>query len=425
MIILPHNLDAEQELLGAMLINNGVVTKVSAFLKADHFYSDAHRAIFEAIRAVMAEGTIANPVTLKAYFERDALLESIGGPAYLARLAATATTVINATDYAKVIVDLAQRREAHAIGQRLAESAIAPEIDSPAPMLIADAMGKLTALAGQGPQPALDNGTVAMQVAEDMTKPLPCYRTGIPALDEAMGGGLYEGKCYGFAARKKVGKTIMLGTISQNLNAAGVKHQFFAMEMSPKEIEQRAIARACGFNSISFLKRDNPRLAERVAQYAHTVPKNVIYEAAAGASLDDLRRMVSTAVVRHGIKGFILDYWQLVGGKPGKETEAYHLGAVAQWIADTCRKHGLFAVVAAQVNQEGNTRGGEGLKLACDQYYTLHREKGEDLAWLEMEESRYTMYQNVGSDIVPGLRLNQHGPHFEDFANPTKPMRAA
>lgn len=420
MILLPHNVDAEQELLGAMLINNGVVTKVSAFLKADHFYSDAHRAIFEAIRAVMADGTIANPVTLKAYFERDAMLESVGGTAYLARLATSATTVINATDYAKIVVDMAQRREAHAIGQTLAESAIAPEIDAPAPMLIAEAMGRLTALAGQGPQPALDNGMVALQVAEEMDKPLPCYSTGIRGFDEALGGGLYEGKCYGIAARKKVGKTIMLGTISQNLNAAGVKHQFIAMEMSPKEVEQRAIARACGFNSIQFLKRDNPALTERVVGYAKRAPRNVLYEAAAGASLDDLRRMVSTAVVRHGIKGFILDYWQLVGGKPAKETEAYHLGAVAQWIADACRKHGLFAVVAAQVNQEGNTRGGEGLKLACDQYYTLHREKGEDVAWLEMEESRYTMYQNVGSDLSPGLRMHQHGPHFVDISTPTR-----
>lgn len=425
MIILPHNLDAEQELLGAILINNRAGLKVSAFLKADDFYSEAHRAIYRAVETVMARGEIANPITLKAYMEADGSLESAGGTKYLARLAGAATTVINAEDYARVVVDLAQRRKLYDIVTQAANAALSPDIDVPAPSIIADTLGRLTDLAGTGPQPTLDNGLVAEQVAEDMRRALPCYPTGIAGLDESLGGGLYEGKCYGFAARKKVGKTILMGTISQNLNRLGVKHLFFAMEMSPKEVEQRAIARAERFNSIAFLKRDDPALVGKIQRYASAAPRNVIYEAAAGASLDDLRRMVSTAVIRHGIKGFILDYWQLVGGKPGKETEAYHLGAVAQWIADTCRKHGLFAVVAAQVNQEGNTRGGEGLKLACDQYYTLHREKGEDLAWLEMEESRYTMYQNVGSDLVPGLRLNQHGPHFEDYNNPTTPRRAA
>ena len=79
--------------------------------------------------------------------------------------------------------------------------------------------------------------------------------------------------------------------------------------------------------------------------------------------------MVGRAIVRHGIKGVILDYWQLVGGKVRNESEEFHLRNIAQWLADTCRKHSIWALVAAQVNQEGNTRGGEGLKLACDVYF--------------------------------------------------------
>lgn len=418
MIVLPSNLDAEQELLGAILLNNSVAVRLGSFLRSDHFYSDIHRAIYAAMEILIARGETADPVTLKAYFENGGLLESMGGTKYLARLAGSATTVFNAEEYARVVVDLAQRRELHSIASGAAENAVAPEAATPAPDLIATTIAALVRLAGLGLKPASTNAMVALEVVGDMQRSLPCYPTGIAGVDEAMGGGLYQGKCYGIAARKKVGKTIMLGTISQNLNKAGTKHLFIAMEMSPKEVEQRAIARDCGFNSIAFLKRDDPRIPIKVAEYAKRIPKNVIYEAAAGASLDDLRRMISTAAIRHGIKGFILDYWQLVGGKPPKETEAYHLGMVAQWIADACRKHDLFAVVAAQVNQEGNTRGGEGLKLACDQYYTLHREKGEDFAWMEMEESRYTMYQNVGSDITPGLRMNMHGPHFEDISTP-------
>ncbi len=72
-------------------------------------------------------------------------------------------------------------------------------------------------------------------------------------------------------------------------------------------------------------------------------------------------------------------------------------------------------LVAAQVNQTGNTRGGEGLKLASDMYFTLHREKGAQGAWLEMEETRYTLYTDVGSANHPGLWLSKTGPHFVDF----------
>jgi replicative DNA helicase len=194
-------------------------------------------------------------------------------------------------------------------------------------------------------------------------------------------------------------------------------HLFIALEMSPAEIEQRNAARELGINSIVFLKEPTKDLARRVADYASAVSDSALYESAPGASLDEVRRMVSRAVVTHGIKGVILDYWQLVGGKAAKETEECHLRNVAQWLADACRKHGFWCLIAAQQNQEGNSRGGEGLRLACDAYFALNREKGADGAWMEMQESRYLPYQNIGSETVPGLWLNHHGPFFQEFPN--------
>ena len=243
---------------------------------------------------------------------------------------------------------------------------------------------------------------------------MPCYQSGLTLLDRVIGGGFFPGKCYGIAARKKVGKTVLLGTISHNLNRAGVPHLFIAAEMSDSEIEQRNMARELGINSVRFLKRDRQSLHAPAQAYAAAVPDATFYERAPGATLDEVRRMVARAVIQRGIKGVILDYWQLVGGKERHETEEYHLRAVAQFLADACRRHGIWALVAAQVNQDGNTRGGEGLKLAVDVYFTLHRDKDSDHAWLEMEESRYVLYANVGSPDVPGLRLNKLGPFFED-----------
>lgn len=255
---------------------------------------------------------------------------------------------------------------------------------------------------------------VAASVVTALDKPNPCFATELPTLDSVWEGGLYSGRLYGIAARKKVGKTALLGTISHNLNRAGCKHLFIALEMSPEEIEQRNIARRHNFNSVRFLKRPVQGVIEPAADYATQVEDFTVYEHAPGASLEDVKRMVARAISYHKISGVILDYWQLVCGKGKGETEEYHLRSVAQWFADICRREKIWGLVAAQLNQEGNTRSGEGLRLACDMYMALHREKDSDGAWLEMQETRYTMYNDVGSESVPGLILNKHGPHFED-----------
>lgn len=263
---------------------------------------------------------------------------------------------------------------------------------------------------------ALDKQRVATIVYEGLRNPLPCYATGIGELDHVLSGGFFAGKCYAVAARKKAGKTALAGTISHNLNRQGTKHLFVAGEMSPPEIEQRNMAREFGVNSVQFLTPQRESLIGRAGDYAATIPNSMIYEHAPGLSFDTLRRMVASAKSQHGASGVILDYWQVVTGKQRSETEEYHLRAVAQWLADECRRQNLWCLVFAQVNQDGNTRGGEGLKLACDIYFTLHREKDQPGAWLEMEESRYVLYANVGSETVPGLILNKHGPYFHSAA---------
>src|SRR5438477_9350240 len=106
----PHNLEAEQALLGAILVNNEACDRVSAFLEPGHFFEAVHARIYEAAATLIRAGKLASPVTLKTYFERDETLKEIGGPIYLARLAAAATTIINADEYGRGISELAQRR---------------------------------------------------------------------------------------------------------------------------------------------------------------------------------------------------------------------------------------------------------------------------------------------------------------------------
>jgi replicative DNA helicase len=310
----------------------------------------------------------------------------------------------------RTIKDAAARRRLHDLAMGLAEQA--HDVATTPEEMLATFIRQASSIARR--PTAKTKRQIALEIVEDLAREPDCYSTGMPILDRALGGGIYPAKMIGFAARKKVGKTVLLGTISDNLNRAAVKHLFISHEMAPKQIEQRNMARAGCFNPIQFLTRRHASLHEVAANYAIETPDHTVYEHRPGGTLEDDKRMVSSAIVNHGIKGVIIDYWQLIRGRRGQDTEEQHLGQVAQHLYDLCVAEGLWLLIAAQINQQGNTRGGEGLKLACDAYFTIHREKDQDAAWLEMEESRYVPYTNVGSDEKPGLIFVKNGPYFED-----------
>ena len=148
--ILPHNQDAEQALLGTLLVDNRVYEKIGDFLKAVHFYLPAHQRIFEAIVKMIDRGQTASPVTLKNYFEKDDDLKDVGGAEYLADLAASVVSVINAADYGRTIYDLHLRRELISIGEDVVNDAYEHNIDISATETIEQAEARLFDLAETG-----------------------------------------------------------------------------------------------------------------------------------------------------------------------------------------------------------------------------------------------------------------------------------
>src|SRR5438552_3635235 len=106
----PHNVEAEQALLGAILVNNDAFYRVSDFLEAKHFVEPVHQTIFETAGSLIRMGKTASPITVKTFLPADADILGMTPMQYLARLAAEATTIINAQDYGRTIHDLAIRR---------------------------------------------------------------------------------------------------------------------------------------------------------------------------------------------------------------------------------------------------------------------------------------------------------------------------
>src|SRR6516165_8165459 len=128
----PYNPEAEQTLLGALLINNAAYLRVSEYVQPEHFGNAMHGRIFAAIGKLIERGQIANPVTLKNLFDQDGALTEIGGAQYLARLAGAAATIINAEDYGCAVHDLHLRRELITLGEEVVNDAFKQDLDDPA-----------------------------------------------------------------------------------------------------------------------------------------------------------------------------------------------------------------------------------------------------------------------------------------------------
>ena len=120
---MPHSIEAEQQLLGAILTNNEVYDRVSQIISASHFYEPVHARIFELCAARITKNTLASPVTMASFMDKDAGLKELGGAEYLARLAASAIAAFAARDYAQMIYNLAIRRELIQLGQDISARA--------------------------------------------------------------------------------------------------------------------------------------------------------------------------------------------------------------------------------------------------------------------------------------------------------------
>lgn len=401
------NVEAEQCVIGALLTNNSNFINIGA-LQPKHFSDSTNREIFIEMQKLWGLGVSFNPITMP--FERKD---------YLRALAISSIGAIRIAEYSQLLIDLAQRREIREVCEE-GKKSIAEEKGGLAverAMVISE---KLIAAVEQMEESVFaDDFEVTEQILNEMKRDVQPYSTGYSALDIAMAGGLYPGKSYGFAARKKMGKTILAGSISCNLNLQGLRHLFICGEMSPAEIQKRTLARLLKVKQAIFNSKEGRQTAfmERVVKVADASRRSMIYKNAPGLTFDELKRYVLLARMQKKISGFILDYWQLVGGKPKGKSTAEHLDEVAQWIADTCRKYDLWSITMAQINQEGNTRGGEGIRLAFDQVYTLQAPKddpGRSERWLDMADTRYTPWRSVGTENRPGLYLNELGPYFSE-----------
>src|SRR5271157_5544169 len=274
----PHNLDAEQALLGAILINNDAFDRISDFLRSEHFVQEIHRRIFEIAGSMIRAGKLATPVTLKTFLgEHD--VDGLTVPQYLARLASEATTVINAYDYGRNIYDLAMRRELISIGEDVVNVAYDAPVDSSPRDQIEEAERRLYQIAETG---RYDGGfqrfSDALKIAVDMAArayeregSLSGIATGLSDLDRYM-GGLQASDLVILAGRPGMGKSALATNVAFNVAkvylgrtradgaieaANGGVVGFFSLEMSAEQLATRIIAEQSGVASYKIRRGED------------------------------------------------------------------------------------------------------------------------------------------------------------------------
>ncbi len=377
---MPHSIEAEQQLLGAILTNNDIYDRVASIISAQHFYDPVHARIYDIAAARIAKNNLASPVTLKAFMEDDEGLKELGGPAYLARLAGAAVSSYAVRDYAQMIYDLAIRRDLIALGRDISAKASKVDVTNEPREQIVEAEQALYKLAEQGNsesgfQSFLRAVTDAVNVANAAYQRdggLSGISTGLVDMDKKL-GGLHPSDLLILAGRPSMGKTSLATNIAFNVAKAfkrGSKADgslgaieggvvgFYSLEMSAEQLAARILSEASEVPSEQIRRGDMTeaefrrfvdaaKLLEACPLYIDDTPALPISQLAARA-----RRLKRT----HGLDLLIVDYLQLVRGTGKSENRVNEISEITMGLKAIAKELHIPVIALSQLSRQVESR---------------------------------------------------------------------
>jgi replicative DNA helicase len=377
---MPHSIEAEQQLLGAILTNNDVYDRIAPIIAPKHFYDPVHARIFEIAAARIAKNNLASPVTLKAFMEDDDGLKELGGPSYLARLAGAAISAFAVKDYAQMIYDLAVRRDLIKLGRTISDKAARVDVASEPKEQIVEAEQALYSLAEQGQvesgfQSFLKAVTDAVNVANAAYQRdggLAGTSTGLVDLDKKL-GGLHKSDLLILAGRPSMGKTSLATNIAFNIaksyrrglrpdgtegTVAGGVVGFYSLEMSAEQLAARILSEASEVPSEQIRRGDMTeaefrrfvdaaKALEACPLYIDDTPALPIAQLAARA-----RRLKRT----HGLDVLMVDYLQLVRGSGNSENRVNEISEITMGLKAIAKELDIPVVALSQLSRQVENR---------------------------------------------------------------------
>jgi replicative DNA helicase len=377
----PANIEAEQALLGAILFDNAAYERLGDNLQARHFYEPFHARLYAAMEDHIRKGQLAEPIVLMERFKRDPAFEELGGLRYLADLVDRAPPAANASDYGRLVYDLAMRRELIRIGGEAASKATMGEEDKSAREMIEETEQQLYALAESG---SASTGFVdfadALRGAVDMAAEaysrdggLAGVSAGLIDLDQKL-GGLHPSDLLIVAGRPSMGKTALATNIAFHVarnyawepqvdgsrkTVNGGVVAFFSLEMSPEQLAMRLLAEVSGVSS-DRLRKGEIDASEfgRVRDAALEVQEAPLFiDATGGLSISKLAARARRLKRSSGLDLIVVDYLQLVTAGDGKsENRVQEVSAITQGLKALAKELSVPVIALSQLSRQVENR---------------------------------------------------------------------
>jgi replicative DNA helicase len=374
---LPHNVEAEAALLGALMIDNRIAEDVQLKLRPDHFHEPLHGRIYEQILRLIDRNMIASPVTLRPLFEADEEMKELGGPAYLAQLTGSGAAIIGARDFADQVYDLALLRALVGVGREMVERALDTSEEVEPKGQIEQAESALYRVAEEGGgEGGVKTFAAATRMAVEMAEKalntgggLSGLTTGLEAMN-AKTGGLHHSDLIIIAGRPGMGKSALATNIGFNAarryvrdledgiaaeKSAGGGVAYFSLEMSADQLATRILAEQSGISSEALrmgkISQQDFRSLARAAAELESLPFYI--DDTPGLTIAALRTRARRLKRQKGIGLIIVDYLQLLQGtgRNSNDNRVQEISEISRGLKTLAKELNVPVIAAAQLSR--------------------------------------------------------------------------
>jgi replicative DNA helicase len=360
---LPHNLEAERSVLGAILVHNDAFNLAAQVIDSRDFYRDAHRRIFDKMVALNERNHAIDFVTLKEELARAGDLDEVGGPAYVASLADGVPRATNVEYYARIVKEKSTLRNLIFAANKILTNAY--EADQDSDLILDDAESAIFAVADD----RLKAGFVPMRdlVKDNFPKIEQLFEqkrliTGVPSgfldLDE-MTRGLQPGDLVIVAARPSMGKTSLVLNMAQHVAMQpGHTVGFFSLEMSKESLFLRLLTSEAQIDSHRLMsgaigQKDYGRISHALETLS---AMKLFIDDSASIGVLEMRAKARRLKGEHGLSLLIVDYIQLMSGRGRFENRTLELGAISRSLKGLAKEINVPIVVLSQLSRAPESR---------------------------------------------------------------------
>ena len=393
---LPHNLDAERSVLGAILIDNATFNVVAAVLQPEAFFRDAHRRIFERMADLSERSQPIDFITLKEELARAGELDEVGGPAYLASLTDGVPRSTNAEYYAQIVKEKATLRALIFSANKILATAY--EAEQEADLILDEAESSIFAVADD----RVKAGFVPMRtlVSESFPKIEKLFThkshitgvaTGFADIDRKT-RGLQPGDMVIVAARPSMGKTSLVLNICQHVATHGGVAGFFSLEMSKESLFMRMLASEARIDMYRLMSGQiGQREYGQITQALESLSEAQLFiDDTAGISVLEMRAKARRLKAEHGLNLLAIDYVQLMTGRGRFENRTLELASISRSLKGLAKELGVPIIVLSQLSRASEARSDKRPQLS-DLRESGALEQDADVVALIFREEMYKL----------------------------------